>query len=443
MVTRRQRTAQAEATGQPEPHSSLPGSTRRQARLPKGHGAPQAAAVGATPGIPDVNLSTAQPNQVVLYEDVETAQGLPESQILRGHGPSLRPKMTLDIPLYKPGTTGENKWARYTQMLEFYMETIFEGTEFKLTSPTQKYTPQQDKKLWKVLCAGVTDIQWDTLQARCKDKGAVGFRLLDKQIRGDLYKRKAEVQYNKDNLRFTEDMDVDSYSNKLHKLYNDLIELGLETAEKCALNLITTQVNRLPTRFEFFSREQQRIYLRWEKDAPPPLIDDFVQELASEETILRLNKLERSRAPAVHAAVANTPGGVPATTTPATTPVANPPPVQENYTPTPAQRPPPGPGASGRGRTNFNASAKRREWQRPYPKKNYNPKSTYNSNYNADYNSNTRSNGYYPDKYHSYGKPTCSKCGKSGRGHTAYECWQPDCTRCKTSAHTLAYCPKA
>ena len=82
-MTRRQRTAQAEATGQPEPHSSLPGSTRRQARLPKGHGAPQAAAVGATPGISDVNQSTAPPNQVVLYDDVEVDQGLPESQNLR------------------------------------------------------------------------------------------------------------------------------------------------------------------------------------------------------------------------------------------------------------------------------------------------------------------------------------------------------------------------
>ena len=83
MVTRSQRTAQAEATGQPEPHSSLPGSTRRPARLPQGHGAPQAAAVGATPGTPEVDLTTARPNQVVLYEDVEAAQGLPEPAIVR------------------------------------------------------------------------------------------------------------------------------------------------------------------------------------------------------------------------------------------------------------------------------------------------------------------------------------------------------------------------
>ena len=82
MMTRRLRTAQAETTGQPEPHSSLPGTTKRQAKVPKGHGAPQAAAVGSMPGIPDVDLTTAQPNQVVLYEDVEVDQGLPKSPIL-------------------------------------------------------------------------------------------------------------------------------------------------------------------------------------------------------------------------------------------------------------------------------------------------------------------------------------------------------------------------
>ena len=83
MMTRRLRTAQAAATGQSEPHTSIPASVRRQTRAPKGHGAPQAAAVGSMPGIPDVDHTTAQPNQVVLYEDVEADQGLPESQNLR------------------------------------------------------------------------------------------------------------------------------------------------------------------------------------------------------------------------------------------------------------------------------------------------------------------------------------------------------------------------
>ena len=34
------------------------------------------------PGVPGVDLTTAQPNQVVLYEDVEADQGLPKSPIL-------------------------------------------------------------------------------------------------------------------------------------------------------------------------------------------------------------------------------------------------------------------------------------------------------------------------------------------------------------------------
>ena len=71
MLTRRQRNAQAESSGQPEPHSSIPLSTRRPTRLPRGHGAPQAAAVGAMPGTSEIDLDTARRNQVALYEDVE------------------------------------------------------------------------------------------------------------------------------------------------------------------------------------------------------------------------------------------------------------------------------------------------------------------------------------------------------------------------------------
>ena len=433
MMTHRQRNAQAESSGQPEPHSSIPLSTRRPTRLPRGHGAPQAAAVGATPGTSEIDLDTARRNQVALYEDVEVPQGLPESANLSGHGPSLRPKMTLEVPVYKPGKL----WPRYTQMLEIYMGTVFPGVEFDLTSPSQKYTDQQDKRLWEIICEGVTDPQWNSLRARCrnlqKDKGAIAFRLLDKQIRGDVYKRRAEARYARDHLRFSEDMDVHSYSAELHQLHNDLIELGLEDAEKCALNLILASVNRLPDRFDLFAREQQKNYLKWDENEPAPLLEDFLQELTSEDSILRLNRLARNSAPAVHAAMASTPGGVPAIVTPATNPVNNPPPVQATNNPTTAPRPPPASGAAGRRRNDFHGSAQRREWQRSYPKKH-----NYNNNYN--YNSNT-SRGSYPDRR--YGKPTCSKCGKSGRGHTSYECWQPDCTRCKTSAHTLAYCPKA
>ena len=463
MLTRAHKTAIAAATGQSEPHTSIPMTARSQARVPKGRGnglggngvmgsgrvAVQAAAVRSMPGNPDVDLTTAQAsNQMAIYEDVEAAQGSSQSPNLSGNGAQLRPKMTLEIPIYKPGTTDEEgsttggNWPRYQQRLEFYMESVFPGTVFDLNSQTKTYTLEQDKQLYYIICHGVTNKQWRTLEARCKGRGAEGFRILDKQVRGDIYKRKAQVQYEREHLWFTEEMDVDTYSIKLHKLYNDLIELGVETEERCALNLLLTQVNRLPERFEYFADKRQRMYIGWE-EAEQPTIEDFVDELSSEESIIRLRRLERSRAPTVHAAVANTQGGGPANTTTATTPVAIPPTVQATNTLTQAQRPPPGPGAQGRGRTNYNGSAKRREWQRPYPKKNYNSKSTYNSNYNSDYNSNTRSNGYYPDNYHSYGKPTCSKCGKSGRGHTAYECWQPDCTRCKTSAHTLAYCPKA
>ena len=93
MMTRSLRTAQAAATGRSAPHTSIQVTARRQAKVPKGRGAAlranvtmgrgrgaaQAAAVGSTPGIPDVDLSTAQPNQLVLYEDVEADQGLPES----------------------------------------------------------------------------------------------------------------------------------------------------------------------------------------------------------------------------------------------------------------------------------------------------------------------------------------------------------------------------
>ena len=82
MVTRRQRVAQAEAMGQSEPHTSLPPAARRQTHAPKGQGTPLIAAVGATTGTPDVDLATARPNQVVLYEDVEVPQGLPEPQNL-------------------------------------------------------------------------------------------------------------------------------------------------------------------------------------------------------------------------------------------------------------------------------------------------------------------------------------------------------------------------
>ena len=188
MLTRAHKIAIAAATGQSEPHISIPVTARSQAKGPKGRGnglgangvmgsgrgAVQAAAVRSMPGIPDVDLTTAQSsNQMVIYEDVEAAQGSSESPNLSGHAAQLRPKMTLVIPTYKPGTTGEKgpttggKWPRYTQQVQFYMESVFPGTDLDLTSKTKKYTPEQDKKLYNVICHGVTDKQWDTLEARC------------------------------------------------------------------------------------------------------------------------------------------------------------------------------------------------------------------------------------------------------------------------------------
>ena len=75
------------------PHTGTQVTTRRQARAPKGRGAApvanatvgrgrgaaQAAAVGSTAGIPDLDLATVPLNQLVLYKDEEADQGLPES----------------------------------------------------------------------------------------------------------------------------------------------------------------------------------------------------------------------------------------------------------------------------------------------------------------------------------------------------------------------------
>ena len=158
--------------------------------------------------------------------------------------------------------------------------------------------------------------------------------------------------------------------------------------------------------------------------------------------MIKMKQREQSRAPTVYATMVNQPGVMPDNNSPVPTPVVNSAPVQATGTPTQVQSPPPGPGGSGRGRTNFNGPA-RREWQRPY-QKNYN--SSCNSRYQSNYyrgNGQGSYNDYKTDGYYSRGKPTCTKCGRSGRGHTAYDCWRPDCTRCRTSQHTLASCPRA
>ena len=97
MMTRSHKIAQAAATGRSEPHTSMQVTARSQSKGPKGRGvalrangavgsgrgAVQAAAVRSMPGIPDVDLTTAQSsNQLVIYEDVEAAQGSSESPSL-------------------------------------------------------------------------------------------------------------------------------------------------------------------------------------------------------------------------------------------------------------------------------------------------------------------------------------------------------------------------
>ena len=358
---------------------------------------------------------------------------------LRGHGPTVAHQVTVKVPRYVDNPV----WERYQQAVEFHMETIFPGKTFELSSPHQTYTTLEDRTLYKVLCGGVNNDHWTTLERRYKGRGAEGFRALDQQVRGDIHQRKARARVEEQNLRFTEQMDVATYSNKLHQVASDLIEYDIHTPERCALELLLTQTSRLPARFSIFARDQKKILMTWNKPEPPCIIE-FLRLLAQEESMIQMDEHERKNAPAVHAAAVNPQGGVPTTTIAAVTtaPVTTTPPVMTTTTPTPAQRPPPGPGGSGRGRTNFNGPA-RREWQRPYQK-------NYNSNCNSRYQSNYyRGNGqgsyndYKTDGYYSRGKPTCTKCGRSGRGHTAYDCWRPDCTRCRTSQHTLASCPRA
>ena len=230
-------------------------------------------------------------------------------------------------------------------------------------------------------------------------------------------------------------MDINDYCNQLKELHDELIFLGIEAPEKCGKSILLQQINQLPERFNYWASGKQRIYLTWPKTVPL-CIDTFIRELKDEDEILRINQLARNRHLAVHAAVATPQGKVLSNGTPAvntTTPL----PSQASDPPASAQRLSPGLGGSGRGRMSyeggFSNAAKRREWQRPYQRKNHN----YNRNRGRG-----EQNDYRAEEYDRQNRPTCSKCGKSGRGHTASECWQPDCTRCRTSSHTLYYCPR-
>ena len=363
-------------------------TTGRQERVPKGRGVPsvvmatpdrdpcaaEVAAVRSIAGTSEVDHTTALLHQVVPYDN-RAAPSPPQVGSLSGNGPQMTYQVTLEIPSYNPDT---DTWQRYTRRLEFYMQTIFPGTKFELTSSTLEYTPIQDQALYNVLLQGVTQEHFETLEEQFQNKGAEGFRYLDQQELGDIHKRRADAIYNKDNLWFTEEMKINTYANKLNKVHKDLIKLNIETQETCARKLLMKQVNRLPSRFSEFAREQRKKYLRW--DGPdPPCIKAFLKDLRFEDDMIKMNQRERNRAPTVHATMVNPPGGMPANNSPVPTPVVNSAPVQATGTPTQVQSPPPGPGGSGRGRTSFNDSANRREWQRPYPKK---------KNYQYNYNSN-------------------------------------------------------
>ena len=95
MKTRSGRSAQAVAQGRSAPSTGTQATTQRL-RVPKGRGAvpvanatpgrgqraAEVAAVVAIPGNSDVDLATAQPHQVVLYESEEEVLGAPQSAIL-------------------------------------------------------------------------------------------------------------------------------------------------------------------------------------------------------------------------------------------------------------------------------------------------------------------------------------------------------------------------
>ena len=396
-------------------------------------GSSSAADILPGPGRSDEIPATAQPHEMVRYEHDDQDLGAAQTQILSGNGPQLTYKVNLTIPKYVPNS-GRDEWERYTQHLGFYMDAIFKGKRFDLTSNEQTYTTDESIELYQTMCKGLPTPMWKTLKTHYHNNGADGFKHLDVQARGSLHRRTVEAANQKQRLKFKENMDINDYCNQLKELHDELIFLGIEAREKCARSILLQQINQLPERFDFWANGKQRIYLDW-GNSVPLCIDTFIRELKDEDEILNINQLARNRHLAVHAAVATPQGGVPNNGTPAvntTTPL----PSQASDAPASPKRLSPGLGGSGHGRMRyeggFSDAAKRREWQRPYQRKNYN----YNRNRGRE------QNDYRPQGYDRQNRPTCSKCGKSGRGHTASECWQPDCTRCRTSSHTLYCCPR-
>ena len=127
MNTRSGRAAQAAAKGRSAPSAGTQVTTRVQKRVPKGRGAAsvanatsgrgrgaaEVATVGSVAGTSEVNPTTAQPNQIVLYEEEDDVLGAPQTPVLSGHGPQTTYRVTLDRPSYDP--TKNDLWERYTQ----------------------------------------------------------------------------------------------------------------------------------------------------------------------------------------------------------------------------------------------------------------------------------------------------------------------------------------
>ena len=138
MVGTRSRAAQAAANGWSAQSTGTRGTTRGQTRGSRGRGAVSVATVasgrgrGATSlatvvsgaGTSDDLPATAQPNQVILYQDEKDDLGAVQTQDFSGHGPRAMYRINLKVPKYEPEKG--DLWERYTQQMKFHMEAIFD-----------------------------------------------------------------------------------------------------------------------------------------------------------------------------------------------------------------------------------------------------------------------------------------------------------------------------
>ena len=127
------RAAQAAAKRRSAPSTSTQATTQSSSRVSKGRGAvsvatatpgrdqgaAEVAAVMALPGSSEVGLTTAQHNQLTLYESDDGVLRAPQSGNLLGHGPSVAHQVTVKVPRY----VDNPRWERYQQAVEFHMES--------------------------------------------------------------------------------------------------------------------------------------------------------------------------------------------------------------------------------------------------------------------------------------------------------------------------------